>query len=317
MGSYQSYQERASNAGYVSSFESRSKWGYGWDNTHPVYSKVGGFQREFLYEWTANNEGLKGDTLKVEKSGARIMIFGDSFTESMGAPTDSAYPQLVQHLIRSSGDSTTQVINCGTAGGDVFTEYMLLKGKMLKYRPDVVIVTFNSTDLYEFTVRGGFERFKPDNKVEYRTPPWFEPIYARSYLVRVVVHDILKYDSRFLRPTEAVAMDSLSIKNNIAVIDSFRALCSTINCQFGMVFHPMQNEFLEETEYGNAPIISYCRKQQIPYIDNFDCMKNAGINSKNIHTYYWPIDGHYKVKGYEVMAQCAFELLTQNKWLEQ
>lgn len=312
-GSYQTYQEKASSGGYVSPFETRTKWGYGWDNTHPPYSKVGGLQREFLYEWIANNEGLKGNTLKIKKTGKRIMVFGDSFTESMGAPADSAYPKLLQDLLWATGDTTIEVINCGTSGADVFTEYKLLTGKMLKYQPDLIIVTFNTTDLYEYTIRGGFERFKPNNKLEYRKPPWFEPLYAKSYLIRVVVHDILNYDSRFLRPSDAEMMDSLAVQNVIAVIDSFRHLCNTIDCALGMVFHPMQYEFLEPDAYRISPIIAYCRAKNIPYIDNFNCMKDAGVTNENIHAYYWPIDGHYKAKGYELMAKCAFELIIRNQ----
>lgn len=181
-GYYISYSEASSGGDYGSPFETREQWGYGWFNTPQPFTKQSCNKVEFQYDWISNNEGLRGDTIKIEKKGSRIMVFGDSFTEGMGAPDDSTYPQLLEDLIHVHLDSTAEVINCGPSGSDIFTAFVLFKEKMLQYKPDYVIVTFNSTDLYEYTVRGGFERFKENDRVEYRKAPWFEPLYAKSYL---------------------------------------------------------------------------------------------------------------------------------------
>lgn len=313
-GYHISYGERSSSGGYASPFQSRSHFGYGWDETPQPFTGQPISKLEFQYSWMSNNEGLRGKNIELQKKGKRILIFGDSFTEGMGAPDDSTYPQLLENLIRLKLDSTAEVINCGPSGSDIFTEYKLFTGKMLKYKPDYVVVTFNSTDLYEFTVRGGFERFKPGNKVEYRKPPWFEPLYAKSYLVRFWVHDVLRYDYRFLRPSEGEAMDRLSIQMNRAVVDSFNRLCSANNCKFGMVFHPMSNEY-PTSNYQNESIISYCRQKNIPYADDYAYLTKTGINDSNVKSIYWAKDGHFNSKGYELLAQCAYELFKKQGWL--
>lgn len=312
-GHHISYGERSSTGDYNSPFDTRCKWGYGWDETPKPFTEQNINKLEFNYTWTSNNEGLRGDNISLQKTGKRIMVFGDSFTEGMGAPNDSTYPQLLENLIHQSLDSTAEVINCGPSGSDIFTEYKLLTGKMLKYQPDYVIVTFNSTDLFEFTVRGGFERFKPGNKVEYRKPPWFEPLYAKSYLVRFLVHDIFQYDYRFLRPCDSEKMDSLALNKTYAAVDSFNLLCKTNNCRFGMVFHPMYMEYPTEN-YLNAPIIAYCQKANIPYVDEYVFLTGKSINKISTDL-YWPKDGHFNSKGYELMAQCAFELFEKQGWL--
>lgn len=313
-GYHISYGERSSSGGYNSPFETRSKYGYGWDNTPKPFTEISSTKDEYDYTWMSNNEGLKDKVLSLEKTGKRILVFGDSFTESMGAPNDSAYPRLLENLIHRFLDSTAQVINCGVGGSDLFSEYKLFTGKMLKYQPDIVLVTFNTTDLYEFTVRGGFERFKENDKVVYRKPPWYEPLYAKSYLVRFLVHDVFRYDYRFLRPSESEAMDRLSIQMNRAVIDSFNRICQINNCKFGVIFHPMGNEY-PISDYQNDVIISHCRKNNIPYADDYEYLTKVGVNESNIKKYYWAKDGHFNRQGYELLAQCAYELFEKQGWL--
>lgn len=308
-----SYGERSSSGGYASPFKSRNEFGYGWDETPKPFTEQTTNKIEFQYKWISNNEGLRGENLALKKTGKRILVFGDSFTEGMGAPDDSTYPVLLAHMIHDQLDSTAEIINCGPSGSDIFTEYKLFTGKMLKYKPDIVLVTFNSTDLYEFTIRGGFERFKPGNKVEYRKPPWFESLYAKSYLVRLIVHDILFYDYRFLQPWDNKAMDKLALDKTCAAIDSFNLLCRENNSRFAMVFHPMGTEYPVE-DYKNAPLISYCQKANIPYVDEFEFLTAHGINNSNIKKYYWHGDGHFNSKGYEFLAQCVFGFIEKQNW---
>jgi lysophospholipase L1-like esterase len=312
-GHYISYYEKSSGTGYVSPFQSRSRFGYGWDETPKPFSTVECYKLEFHYVWKANNEGLRGPNLSIRKTGKRILVFGDSFTEGMGAPDDSTYPYLLGQLINHKLDSTAEVINCGPSGSDLFTEYKLFTGKMLKYQPDYVLATFNSTDLFEFSTRGGFERFKKNNKVEYRKPPWFEPLYAKSYLFRFVLHDVLKYDYRYLSRSNAKAMDSLSVKAYCAVIDSFNLLCKANGSQFGMVFHPLRFEY-QENFYPVTDVISYCKQQHIPYADDAAFMKQAGIGAVN--DLYYMLDGHFNSRGYHLLAQCAYELFQREGWLK-
>jgi lysophospholipase L1-like esterase len=308
-GRYISYGEKSSNGGYNSPFETRSKFGYGWSETPNPFTLQNCNKQEFQYQWWSNNEGLRGDTIALQKSGKRIMVFGDSFTEGMGAPNDSTYPKLLGDLIHRSIDTSIEVINCGPSGSDVFTEYKLLTGKMLKYKPDIVLVTFNSTDLYEYTIRGGFERFKANNTVEYRKAPWFEPLYAKSYFFRFLVHDIFDYDYRFLKNSDSKKIDKQAIEEVCKAIDSFNTTCASNNCKFGMVFHPMFFEYPSD-DYQMAPVIDHCNKANIPTVDMCNFLQKSGIHSITPEI-YWPKDGHFNGKGYELLAKTALELFEQ------
>jgi lysophospholipase L1-like esterase len=310
-GKYISYNERTSGGSYGSPFRSSER---GWDNTPKPHSLIECNKVEFNYPWTANNEGLKDKNLSLQKRAKRILVFGDSFTEGEGAPAEGAYPRQLENLIHDSLDSKAAVINCGISASDIFTEFKLLSGKMLKYQPDYVLVTFNSTDLYEFTTRGGFERFKDGNKVEYRKAPWFEFLYAYSYVARRIVHDAYHYDYMFLTPPEHDKMQQVAIEKTLAAIDSFNLLCRAGKIGFGMVFHPMGNEY-PVVNYLNAPLIAYCQKGNIPFVDENTFLINAGIDSSNVKDIYWPVDGHFNSRGYELLAKCAYELFATQGWL--
>jgi len=315
-GQYVSYGERSSTGGYNTPFKNRNEFGYGWDETPPPHTEQRINKLEFNYTWISNNEGLRGKDIELQKHGKRILVFGDSFTEGMGVADDSTYPHLLGNLANKYLDSAAEVINCGPSASDIFTEYKLFTGKMLKYKPDIVLVTFNSTDLYEYTIRGGFERFKPGNKVEYRKPPWFEPFYAKSYLVRFIVHDVFQYDYSFLRPHEHDAIAAQAINKTCAAIDSFNLLCQANNSRFGMVFHPMGCEYPVD-EYQNAPVIAYCKKANIPFVDELEFLTARGINENNIKKYYWQKDGHFNNKGYELLARCVYEFFQNQGWLNE
>lgn len=309
-GRYISYGERSSNGGYNSPFETRSKYGYGWHETPKPFTLQDCNKLEFHYLWTSNNEGLRGDTISLHKSGKRIMIFGDSFTEGMGAPSDSTYPQLLEDMLQNSIDTAVEVINCGPSGSDIFTEYRLFIDRMLKYHPDIVLVTFNSTDLYEYSIRGGFERFKPNNTVEYRKAPWFEPLYAKSYFVRFLVHDVFNYDYRFLKRAEFDNINAIAVKNICAVIDSFNTTCKSNQCEFGMIFHPLFIEY-PTNDYPNTPLLKYCKKEKIPAADMYAFLQKKGVK-KLTPELYWPKDGHFNSNGYRLLAQTALELFSSH-----
>lgn len=313
-GKHISYAERSADGGsYNSPFETGTN---GWDNTPEPNQLIEYHKTEFDTKWLPNNEGLKNKKLALQKTGKRILIFGDSFTEGVGACNDSAYPRILETLIHASLDSTAEIINCGLCASDVFTEYKLFVGKMLKYKPDYVLITFNSTDIYEYTIRGGFERFMGDNQLQYRQSPWFEPLYAHSYLVRRIVHDIFHLDYNFQKTSEYDIINRQAAKELSIAIDSFSQMCSSKQIAFGIIFHPMGNEYpTDSNHYQNLPLINHCQKKQIAYVDENSFLLEHYIDSNNMKSLYWPKDGHYNRKGYEWLARCAYYLFEQQGWL--
>ncbi|MBU0487848.1 MAG: hypothetical protein KKA07_07995, partial [Bacteroidetes bacterium] len=166
--------------------------------TRKPYGNVILSKPEFMYEHSYNSLGLRDKEPKCDTGIYTIIGLGDSFTEGVGSPQDSTWLRLLEANI--SGREKTrsfQTINAGVSDSDPFAEYLLLERKLMIYKPDLVIVAVNTTDVDDIIVRGGMERFV-DGSIEYNSGPWWEFFYQFSYIVRVVVHRVLHYNFMLL-----------------------------------------------------------------------------------------------------------------------
>ena len=144
-------------------------------------------KEEFAY-WRPTNSLGFGDREwpRDKKTGEkRILTLGDSFTEGDGAHFDSTYVAFLrQDLTQSEGPFF--VMNGGICGSDPFINYINLQDRLMAYRPDIVIQSIRSSDMdQDIVLRGGLERFKQSREVKYKDGPWWEPIYALSYISRL------------------------------------------------------------------------------------------------------------------------------------
>lgn len=302
-GKYASYAEQTGAGGYGSPFKVEDPT---WYHVFSPHFKLNRKQSEFSVSWTANNEGLKDSDFVIAKDKIRIMAIGDSYTEGVGADNDSSFPKQLSYILRDSIPRRTEVWNCGISGSDLVYEFRLFKDRLLKYDPDMLIVVVNSSDINDVVVRGGFERFQPDGSLRYRKGPWFEPLYARSYLVRRLVHDGLKYDRQFMPAGESTKMRTDAIHTLTMAIDSFTRLCADRNIKLLFVIHPTLGEFDNIMKYESTPLISYCRDRHLPYIDIKAELNSMGLDSVHGPELFWHQDWHCKNKGYQYFAKCVW-----------
>lgn len=143
-GVYAAPSETSEHGKYVSPFEIQS---HGWFRVYNPYSNGSWKTEEFTHFVNANSEGLNDRDWSITKDSLtrrRIAIFGDSFTEGVGATNDSSLPEILQLNMDS-----TEVMNCGVAGSDPLFEYVLFKEKILKYHPDEIVICFIQTDIWD------------------------------------------------------------------------------------------------------------------------------------------------------------------------
>lgn len=82
-------------------------------------------------------------SVKAETS-KRLVILGDSLTEGYGVAKDSAYPALLETLIRKAGKSWT-VINAGVTGSTTASGPSRMEWQ-LKNKPDLMILALGAND---------------------------------------------------------------------------------------------------------------------------------------------------------------------------
>jgi hypothetical protein len=274
---------------------------------------------EFCYEHRINSAGARDREFTVNKLPGeyRIITIGDSYTEGIGTAQDSTYPRFLERDLRQHyPERKISVYNCGASGSDPVYEYILLKDKLLKYSPDLVIMAVNSTDIQDVWVRGGMERFNKDGTTSYRTPPVWEPIYCLSYICRHIVHDLYGYNWMFIkekdmRPTLLRCM--ADIRNSIERVSE---LSEKYNFRLLLILHPSQYE----VGAGMFPIgrlssllVNNKNIEILSLFDRFANSEKTGGSAPN--TYFWQIDGHNTAKGYEFFASGAANKIIGMKWI--
>jgi lysophospholipase L1-like esterase len=263
--------------------------------------------KEYKYELNTNSEGLRDREYPVTKSDReyRIIGLGDSFTEGRGVCSDSTWGKFLERGLNSKiKNKKTTVINAGIAGSDIFFEYILLKKRLIKYNPDLVILAINSSDIEDVIIRGGIERFKKDNNVRYGKISGQICLYSLSYIFRHINHDILKRDYLLLKHKERKKQDKKAIKKIYFCILKFKKLSDVQNFDLLIVFHPMSNEVIKgKWEFANIiKKINYETDiQTLNLLDYY--LKKTKISKQNISQYYWDIDLHHKARGYKIFAK--------------
>jgi hypothetical protein len=98
-----------------------------------------------------NEAGMREPGLTVAKPPGtlRIALLGDSLTESLQVPLEKTFGRIMEEKLTDQLNKPIQVLNFGVSGYSTAQEYLQLKQKVLQYKPDVVLVCYNSRDSFE------------------------------------------------------------------------------------------------------------------------------------------------------------------------
>lgn len=267
---------------------------------------------EYNYERIANSLGYSDPEWAMNKKNGekRVLALGDSFTEGDGAPYDSSYVSQLRN--RTKADSLVYIMNAGVCGSDPFINFVNYRDRLSPYQPDVILQTLSSGDInVDLIVRGGMERFLPEGKVQFRKGPWFEPIYALSFISRFYFN-ALGYNQLLLRDTDIAIHKKVLDEQVIELFKSYSALAKKNNCRLIIVLQPFLGEVkLNQYSYDFSKIMAALNSiDNLNVIDLLPFYKTQ-IKSRNTspESFYWPLDGHHNGKGYAMMADGIYAAL--------
>lgn len=273
--------------------------------THKEYYDYTLANSEFSFVRESNSLGLSDDESKLYESSDHqlILALGDSFTEGDGAHADSTWLKFLEHQFINDSIFNLCFFNAGVCGSDPVYEYKLLDKKLLEFNPDIVVVSFGN-ELTDLICRGGKERFKAMKPA--LKGHWWETIYSASHLFRLIVHKFFGYNDLLISQKDynqqkIKALDDLKI-----AIDDFDKLAKRKGFKLVIVFYPLKDEVINKTYDYNQELLDYANDKGIICVDLLNYYVSNGINSSNIHNYYWEQDGHHKAAGYEVYAEGVY-----------
>ena len=234
----------------------------------------------------------------------RILCLGDSWTEGIGAGHDSTYVSILGSLLRHRDTSYT-IMNAGTAGDDPGVNFINYRDRLRKFRPDIIIQTLSSNDMNtDIATKGGLERFQKNGTVKLPDAPWWEPIYALSYISRAAFH-AMGYSELLIR--EPFSEQFKTELNNKAkgIFEQYSKLADKDTCLLIVVLQPYSGEIQKKAySYDLSSIVDYLHtRSNVRVYDLMPYYVDEAAKSKNgIRDNYWSHDGHHNPKGYAIMA---------------
>ncbi len=98
---------------------------------------------------SVNSLGLRGPEIALEKAPGtlRIACLGDSHTWGHGVNDDQAWPAFLQEALAEAVEGrSVEVLNCGVDGYDTLQEVVLLKERVMRFQPDLVLLQYHMND---------------------------------------------------------------------------------------------------------------------------------------------------------------------------
>lgn len=255
---------------------------------------------EFDYQNEKTNVlGLRGKL--PSKSKKSLLTLGDSFTESIGAPTDSSYPFLLQKQLLKINPKL-QVINGGVSGSDPFFEFKLLKHLHQQFPIYGVIFMINTSDVNDVMMRGNNGRFLQNGSLMFRKAPFWEPLYAVSYVFRLLIHS-MGYNYTLMTNNEEKTARKEAI-NSICQLFQKEIIpwAKKENIQVYVVLQPMSME-VKNTKADYSRLNEHLSKMHIKYLNLRQHLKQL----KKPEDLYWKSDGHFKSIGYLYVSTCIYQ----------
>ncbi len=292
--------------------------GQGWFRVLKPNADFSVQQPEFIHSRKTNSLGLPDKEFKVEKDANefRIIALGDSFTDGEGTSSDMAWIKVVERILtKEFPKRLIMTFNCGVWGSDVIFEYILLKEKLLQYRPDLVIVNLNTSDITDIIIRGGMERFKDDGTVRYNDPPGWEKIYATSFIFRAFMHDLLFYNWLLVNEDDYKEKQIYALGEIDKIIDEFKQLSTENNFKLLLVLNPLQYE-VEKGSYSPERFSVILKDNEVEILDLLQIyLRKNQITQENAHQFYWQVDLHHNTKGYQVMGKDIAEKIIEENYI--
>lgn len=305
-GVFRVYSERIMGEFITDYNQNYESWYRTWGTDHDTLTLDHG---EFRYFYQLNSLGLRErEPDSTDTAALRIFVFGDSFTEGVGAAYDSAWPRRLEEFLLADGYDAS-LYNFGMSGNDPFYNHMLLVHKLLAFKPTHVLMSVNDSDFSDYTMRGGFERFAPDGTVRGKRAPWFHPAYQHSHFARWIVH-LAGYDRMLVRRKHRKRMDREAYEKMLEALDSTRSVMERAGVKYLVV--------VQDTPYEACGERRKYRLDQ--FADNprpFDAVIvgpefREAVRERKCKGLNWPVDGHYNADGYELLARHVYAAIQRD-----
>ncbi len=264
----------------------------------------------------ANSHGFRDREWDAPKpaGGFRAMCVGDSMTFGHGVSVESAYPRVLDAMIKRAGGNA-EVISAGVPGWNTVHELSFLKNKGVQLEPDLVILGFYPNDFSRKS-----EILQPvltrDGALEAR-PPWVRwlPYPVIYFLKRSALFVFLKdrvdnlldgsdtFEARMMRGEVDFSKNG-RIRDGLERLLEIKRVCADHRIEFMVAFIPSIHYFRGPGDVIrlNEHLKEFCHSHDIRFVDLSEGFWAAGVTDKN-KFYLHPWDFHLSPLGHKRIAE--------------
>ena len=282
---------------------------------------------EFKYSFYSNSLGLReSDSFHIADTTALILCLGDSYTEGLGTSYENAYPHRLQQILNKNG-CNYRTYNAGVAGSDPFYCYMLLQRKLLHLKPDILLMTFNSSDITDYIFRGGMGRFKENDTCVYNKGPWFEPIYENSRFFRYLWNVLLMQPHYNLLVTRSDYEQKLipdAVTNYVSLYQTIDSIGHKNGFETYVIIQPIAKEAVFQHHDNRVIKSCFSKAEELLKSKGVKCINlwdplSKKLNEDNYLDYSYKNDCHFNDDGYALFTNVIYENLntTYPDWLKK
>ena len=254
--------------------------------------------KEFEYCRSFNEWGIP-DVQIIDTAKSNIIFLGDSFTEGVGAAQDAT---VVAHFNLLTNQKYN-CINAGIGGSDLFFQWKLYQYNLPSLQPKAIVFILNSTEIGDVSIRGGDERFEAEGVIV-KHPPFWEPIFASSYIVRQICK-IMTIDWTLETASKREATHSKAISQINDKLIEIGKYGKENGIQIFYVLHPLKEECISGAFISpklTSVLNAIPDHQILNTLDSFSQLNNCEL-------LYWKIDKHFNSLGYLTFAEIILENL--------
>lgn len=246
----------------------------------------------FKFEHFATNSlGMRDREYPVEKpSGVkRIAVIGDSFAMGSGVGQDESYSKLLEKLLNKTNDDLDiEVMNFGVGGYGLRNYDALLRSKVMKFTPDLIIIGFCSGNDIHVP-----EKAELEGRLVLRPPAeMFYRLHLKRYLA--YAKNGFNYIKLSQVPTEK---EVLHISTHLK---SIKAQCDKRNIPIILAYCAVLPDTL-----AIQKVRQIAQNNSIDFVDASEGFEGLEIKDITVH----PLDGHPNARGHEIYAKNIFRFL--------
>lgn len=112
-----------------------------------------------------NSRGFRGDEFAREKTGKRIVVYGDSFIEAEFTPLAATFPKKLEEDLRDATRQPVEVINAGVVAYGTDQISLKLDDEIDSLKPDAVVVAVYAGNDFGDLLRDKIFRLDTDGKL--------------------------------------------------------------------------------------------------------------------------------------------------------